>query len=74
MTQTDWQALCIYNEASKATVEGSRTRLARALRAARKITSERWSCWISGTLTQAVMGNCNYIGWPIRLRPNGRYL
>lgn len=72
MNHTDLQ---IYNAASAAAVRGNRTALARALRAARRrrgfVHSLRFG---NETLTHLCWWNASHIGWPIRLRPNGRYL
>lgn len=77
MTDTE---LRIYNEACAAVVAGNRTRLAQALRVARRYDQwERHSYsheayYTFAALTSRTKAHCEYIGWPIRLRPNGRYL
>ncbi len=72
MTDTE---LKIYNEASAAAVAGNRTRLARAIRAARKASPLRQNMRYYGlaTLTERIVAHSNYIGWPIKQRPNGHY-
>jgi hypothetical protein len=69
-------ALRIYNDASRAAVSGSRIGLARALREARQydgdlVVSERYG---PVKLAQLCVWHASFIDWPIRLRPNGRYL
>ena len=78
MALTDAQ-LRIYNAASSAAVIGSRQRLADALRFARRL--DRNGCgevdharFGRVKLSKAIEWHCSHIGWPIRLRPNGRYL
>lgn len=70
--------LKIYNEASAAAVLGNRGRIARALRAARRrdraggtVDSIRYGAI---SLTKLCIWNVNYVGWPVRIRPNKRYL
>ncbi len=58
--------MAAFNDASAACVTGDRTGLARAVKRARKLT-------YAGTIKNLI-AHLNYVGWPIRLRPNGRYL
>ena len=65
--------LQIYNAASSATVHSNRKRLAHALRQSRShksVNSERYD---QISLTQIIIWHCCFIGWPLKLRPNGRY-
>lgn len=71
MTDTE---LRIYNEASAATVAGSRLRLSNALWSARALDKRIRRPPQAERLLDKILYHCNFIGWPIRLRPNGRYL
>lgn len=61
MTQTE---LSLYNAASAAAVRGSRIALARALRALHSINRDA---------TKRALYHASFVGWPTRIRPNGRY-
>jgi hypothetical protein len=56
--------ITIYNEVSAAVVAGSRHRLARALRRAKRFDRDLFD----RSFCHAV-----YVGWPMRKRPNGSY-
>lgn len=75
MTQAELQ---IYNTASAAVVIGNRRELALSLRAARLYDKANYTLnqgyYGLYTLTGRIMDHANYVGWPIRIRPNGRYL
>jgi hypothetical protein len=62
MTDTELKA---YNAASAATVAGDRKRLAQSIRTMRANKNRR--------ALKDLLYHCNFIGWPIRLRQNGRY-